>query len=99
MQPILVILETIFLILSILVAFAVLATAVLLLLRFARGRREGKKRAARDLKLVRLDQELADRVRTVRRSILPKKEWKRLAKEKRAKTYESTVFVSIFIRS
>lgn len=96
MQPILVILETIFLILSILVAFAALATAVLLLLRFARGRREGKKRTERDLKLVRLDRELTDRVRAVRRSILPKKEWKRLSKEKPAKTDGSTVFVVDF---
>lgn len=96
MQPILIILETIFLILSILVAFAVFATAVLLLLRIARGRREGKKGAEGDLKLVRLDQELADRVRAVRRGILPKKEWKRLAKTKHAKTYDSTVFVVDF---
>jgi serine protease SohB len=95
MQPTLVILETIFLILSILVAFAALAAAVLLLLRLARGRRRGKIHDG-DLMLVRLDDELRNRVRRVRRCILPKNEWKRLSKEKHGKTYESTVFVVDF---
>lgn len=95
MQPTLVILETIFLILSILVAFAALATAVLLLLRLLRGRRRGRKHDG-GLTLVRLDDELRNRVRQVRRCILPKKEWKRLSKDKHDKTYESTVFVVDF---
>ncbi len=95
MQPTLVILETIFLILSILVAFAVLATAALLLLRLSRGRRHGKKRED-GLKLIRLDEELRNRVQRVRRGILPKKEWKRLSKAKGAQTYQSTVFVVNF---
>jgi serine protease SohB len=96
MQTTLVILETIFLILSILVVLAVFAGAVLVLLRVLRTRREGKKHPEAGLEITHLDRELTDRVYTVRRSLLPEKQRKKLAKEKHDKPYESTVFVLDF---
>jgi serine protease SohB len=96
MQTTLTILETIFLILSILVVLAIFAAAFLALLRVLRTRRDAKKHPAAELEVIHLDRELTDRVRKVKRSVLPKKQWKKLAKEKHGEKYESTVFVLDF---
>jgi serine protease SohB len=96
MQTTLIVLETIFLILSILIVLAVFATSVLLLLRVVRTKRDDKKDPKAALKVDDLNHELIDRVHKVRRSMLSKKEWKKLAKEKHGESYESTVFVLDF---
>ena len=96
MQTTLGILETVLLILVILVALAVLATALLALIRLLKGKRGGKGRHDAELDLVHLDRDLARRVREVQRSLLPEKERKKFPKEKREKSYDSTVFVLDF---
>ena len=96
MQTTLIILETIFLILSILIVLAAFATSVLLLLRVARTKRGDKKDPRAALKVDDLNHELIDRVHKVRRSMLSKNQWRKLAKQKHSKSYESTVFVLDF---
>ncbi|HEY7305053.1 MAG TPA: protease SohB [Bryobacteraceae bacterium] len=96
MPTTLIVLETIFLILSVLIVLAVLATAVLVLLHVMRTKRDDKEDPKAGLKITDLGQELSDRVLKVRRSILPKKEWKKLPKQRHPKSYESTVFVLDF---
>lgn len=96
MQTTLGVLETVLLILTILVALAVLATALLALIRLLKGKRGGKGRHDAELDLVHLDRDLARRVREVQRSLLPEKERKKFPKEKREKSYDSTVFVLDF---
>jgi serine protease SohB len=96
MQTTLGVLETVLLILTILVALAVLATALLALIRLLKGKRGGKGRHDAELDLVHLDRDLARRVREVQRSLLPEKERKEFPKEKREKSYDSTVFVLDF---
>jgi serine protease SohB len=96
MQTTLGILEAVLLILVILVALAVLATAMLALIRLLKGKRGGKRRQDSELDIVHLDQDLADRVHEVKRSLLPEKQRKKLPKEKRDASYASTVFVIDF---
>jgi serine protease SohB len=96
MQTTLGILEAVLLILVILVALAVLATAMLALIRLLKGKRGGKRRQDSELDIVHLDQDLADRVHEVKRSLLPEKQRKKLPKEKRDASFDSTVFVIDF---
>jgi serine protease SohB len=96
MQTTLTILETVLLVLSILVALMVFAVVVLLLMRLLRPRHDHKKHPEPELETVRLDEELTGLVNKVKRCILPKKEWEKLAKEKPNKSHESTVFVIDF---
>lgn len=96
MQTTLNVLETVLLVLAILVAFAALATVVIAVLRLLRNRRGGKKHPESDLEITHLDKELSERVREVRRSLVPEKERKKLPKKKTEEHYESTVFVIDF---
>ncbi len=96
MQTTLNILETVLLVLTILVAFAVLAAVVIAVLRLLRTKRGGKKHPESDLEITQLDKQLSERVREVKRSFLPEKERKKLAKEKTEAHYDSTVFVLDF---
>lgn len=96
MQTTLIVLETIFLVLSILVGLAVLATVAVLLLRVVRTSRDHKKHTVAELEVVDLSEQLAGRADKIRRNLLSKKEAKKRAKEKHEKTYESTVFVLDF---
>jgi serine protease SohB len=96
MQTTLIILETVFLILSILIALALLGAAAALVLRLLRTGRDQRKHASSELHVVDLGQELNDRANKIKRKLLSKKEWKELAKEKHDKGYESTVFVVDF---
>ncbi len=98
MQTTLNILETVLLILAILVALVILATAVLALFRVLKTRRGGTKeqRHETELEITRLDKDLAGRVQEVRRSLLTEKERKKLPKNKDDQQYESTVYVLEF---
>src|SRR3954464_5093011 len=96
MQTTLIILETAFLILSIVVVLGVFAIAALLLLRALRTKRDHKKYPETDLEVVDLSQELTERAHEVTRHLLPKNEWKKLTKKKDDNSYESTVFVLDF---
>ncbi len=96
MQTTLITLETVFLILSILIALAVFATALLLLLRALRTRRDHKKHPETDVDVTDIGEELTERAKAVKRSLLPKKQWKALVKKKEEKTYTGTVFVVDF---
>ena len=96
MQITLTILETIFLILAVLVALSVLAAVALMLLRLVRTRRDHKKHSDGDLEITDLHEQLIDRVHKVQRNILPKKQLKKLDKDKKEKTYDSTVYVVDF---
>lgn len=96
MQTTLLLLETVLVILSILAVLAVFAAVVLAALRLTRLKAGPQRRLKTELQITHLDRELDDRVRQVKRSILPEKERKKLAKDKREKQYESTVFVIDF---
>ncbi|MBV8831767.1 MAG: protease SohB [Acidobacteriaceae bacterium] len=96
MQTTLIILETVFLILSILIALALFSVAALLLMRMVRTKRDHKRHPETSLEVTDLGQELTDHAHQVNRNLLPKKQWKKLAKYKRDKSYESTVFVLDF---
>src|ERR1700761_4266674 len=96
MQTTLNVLELILLVLTILVAFAVLAGAVLALWRLLRSRAGVKGDVAAEVEVTALDKELRDRVLEVRRSLLSEKEGKKLAKQKEERKYESTVYVLDF---
>jgi serine protease SohB len=96
MQTTLNILETVLLVLTILVAFAVLAATVLAVLRLFRSKRKEKQHHATELEVTHLDRDLADRVHEVKRNLLSAKERKKLPKRKDDYKYESTVFVLDF---
>jgi serine protease SohB len=68
----------------------------LVLFRSMRTRRDRRRHPETELEIVDLTQELTARAHKVRRSVLPKKEWKKVAKEKHGKSYGSTVFVVDF---
>ena len=95
MQTTLIILETIFLVLSILVGLAVLATVAVLLLRVVKTSRDQKKHNT-EVDVVDLSEQLAGRANKIRHNLLSKGEAKKRAKDKQEKTYESTVFVLDF---
>lgn len=95
MQTTLSILETIFLILSILIALGVIAALALLVLRLSRSRHD-KKHPEAELDVTDLGQELVERANKVKGNLLSPKERKKLAKEKHEKTHDSTVFVIDF---
>ncbi len=96
MQTTLTVLETVFLILSIVVVFGVLAAVVLVVVRAVSTKRDHKGDSEGALKVTDLGDELTRRSLKVNRSVLPKKGWKKLARQKRGKDYESTVFVLDF---
>jgi serine protease SohB len=97
MRTTLIILETVFLILSIAIVMAVFAMAALLLLRALKTKRDQKKYPETDLEVVDLGQELTERAHKVARHLLPKNQWKKFTKkEKDGNSYESTVFVLDF---
>ena len=96
MQTTLVVLETVFLILSIVVVLAVLAAAILLILRVLAANRSERRQSAADLDIIDLTDQLHNRAAKVSRRLLPKKQWKELIKRNEEKTYESTVFVVDF---
>jgi hypothetical protein len=94
MQTTLIILVTVFLILSIVIVLGVFAIAVLLLLRALRTKRDDKKYPETDLEVVDLSQELTERAHKVTRHLMPKDQWKKVTKKRNGNSYESTVFVS-----
>ena len=95
MQITLNILETVLLILSILVALGVMAVVALAALRLLRTKSGGKDHDA-ELEVKRLDKDLAEQVREIKRGLLTEKERKKLPKQKPREDYESTVFVLDF---
>ena len=100
MQTTLTVLETIFLILSIVVVLAVLTAVVVLVLRILSANRADRKESDSDLQTTDLGKQLTDRANRVKRSLMPKKERKELAKHSKHKDktekYDSTVFVIDF---
>jgi serine protease SohB len=96
MQTTLIILVTVFLILSIVIVLGVFAIAVVLLLRALKTKRDDKKFPETDLEVVDLSQELTERAHKVTRHLLPKNEWKKFTKKKDGNSYESTLFVLDF---
>jgi serine protease SohB len=97
-QTTLVVLETVFLILSILILLVLLAAGALAaarLLRTARG--DSRHDDGGDLRVIDLGKKLEERTKAVNRNLLPKKKWRELAKQKhQTGEYESTVFVIDF---
>lgn len=96
MQTTLIVLETVFLVLSILVALAIFGAVVLLLLRVLKTKRDEDKDPTAELEIRNLSKELAERAHKLRRSLMPEDEWKKLAKKKRSTPFESTLFVLDF---
>ena len=100
MQTTLTILETVFLILSIVVVLAAVAAAVLLILRIMSANRAERRESDSDLQITDLGKQLAERANKVKRRLMPKKERKELAKRSKAEAstenYNSTVFVIDF---
>jgi len=68
----------------------------LVLLRLFRNKRVATKRPERNLEITHLDEDLADRVHQVKRSLLPPKERRKATKKKPDKPCDSTVFVVDF---
>jgi serine protease SohB len=99
-QTTLTVLETIFLILSIVVVLAVLAAVVVLALRILSANRAEREERPSDLQTTDLGKQLTERANRVKRSLMPKKERKELAKrsknEIKTEKYDSTVFVIDF---
>ena len=96
MQTTLVVLETVFLILSIVILLALLAGAIAGLSRLLRSARRDTREPDIDLKIVDLSKELRQRANAVNRNLFSKKKWKELAKQKQETEYTSTVFVVDF---
>jgi serine protease SohB len=92
----LVVLETVFLILSIIILLALLAGVIAGVSRLVRSTRRDARQPDVDLKIVDLSKELRQRANAVYRNLLPKKKWKELAKHDQKTDYASTVFVIDF---
>lgn len=96
MQATLNVLETVLLILTILIALGLAGVICIALLRMLRTRRSEKKESQGELELKNLDKDLAERVKEVKRALLPEKQRKKQPKSKDEKTYDSTVYVIDF---
>lgn len=97
MQTTVAVLETIFLILAILIALAVLATVGVAIFRIVRGARQGKRQHSEaGLEVVDLGHHLHERAEKLRGSVLSKEQRKKQQAPQENKTYDSTVFVLDF---